>query len=281
MVSIGTCLACFNRRERTLRCLETLEKLALPHGVQLKIYLVDDNSPDGTGGAVRQRFPEVEILAGDGHLFWGGGMRLAYGTAMAHGHDFYLWLNDDEELSADLIARLLDTHERVSQHGRKPVLVSGSCFDPETGAANYGGRVRLGFNPLDFTLVEPDATEPKQCETMNGNIVLVPDAAARMLGNIDGHFRQQMGDFDYGLRAQRLGIPVWICPGFTGACAANTVKSRWRSAKVPFRQRLKIVNTPLGLPLRDWLAFTARHGGILGVCVGLAAYRHVLFPDPA
>ena len=279
MPSIAICLACFNRREKTLRCLESLKKLHAPPSVRLQTYLVDDASPDGTGQAVRDQFPDVRLIEGNGNLFWGGGMHLAFGTAMQEGHDFYLWLNDDEDLFPDLIPRLLDTYQTVSDHGKRPAIIVGSSCDPDNGQPTYGGRFRPHFSPVNFQYIPPHPTEPRECETMNGNIVLIPADVSKAVGNIDPRFRQQMGDFDYGLRARRLGIDVWLCPGFVGTCAPNTVKNRWKSRATSLRQRLKIVNTPLGLPFRDWLTFAARHGGVFGLLFGLAAYRRVFFPD--
>ena len=70
--------------------------------IDLNVYLVDDGSTDGTSEAVKKNFPQVNIIKGDGTLFWNGGMRVAFSKAMESEHDYYLWLNDDTILNFPL-----------------------------------------------------------------------------------------------------------------------------------------------------------------------------------
>lgn len=280
MQTIAVLIASYNRKSTTLRCLSTLVFVTLPPATALQVYLVDDASPDGTAEAVRCEFPAAHVFDGTGQLYWGGGMRRAFDEAMKARPDFYLWLNDDVELSADALARLIDTHRRVAKGGN-PCIIVGTTRDPERAVANYGGQRRQSWNPLRFSLVVPDPAQPFACETMNGNVVLIPAAIADKLGNIDPHFTQQMGDLDYGLRAHAAGVPIWVAPGFSGTCVSNIKPVAWKSADLPFAQRWRMVNTVLGLPFGEWMRFAWRHGGLLGVLAALAGYRGLFFPKAA
>ena len=82
MASVAVLVTCFNRMQITLRCLRDLTKEPLSSTLSLSVYLVDDASTDGTREAVCSEFPAVHLLNGNGHLFWGGGMRLAFGEAL-------------------------------------------------------------------------------------------------------------------------------------------------------------------------------------------------------
>ena len=62
--SIAVLMTCYNRRETTLECLESLFKAQVPKETTLSIYLVDDGSTDGTGDSVRERYPAVKVLNG-------------------------------------------------------------------------------------------------------------------------------------------------------------------------------------------------------------------------
>ncbi len=49
---LAVVMTCHNRRETTLRCLRELEAQTLPAGWNMRTYLVDDGSTDGTSAAV-------------------------------------------------------------------------------------------------------------------------------------------------------------------------------------------------------------------------------------
>ncbi|MGA7675787.1 MAG: glycosyltransferase family 2 protein [Rhizomicrobium sp.] len=275
--SIAVCLACYNRKAATLRCLRNLLSAKLPPFYALEIYLVDDASPDGTADAVRTEFPGVAIYESSGNLFWGGGMRQAISEAMERGHDFYLWLNDDVEILSDAFCRVIETYEQVSSGGRTPAIVLAATCDQD-GKTTYSGMRRMGFNPLGFRRVEPDRERPVRCDTMNGNFVLVPARIANVVGNIDARFKHRIGDIDYGLRVCRAGFEVWLAPGYAGFCPANTSAGVWASANYSFRQRWQHVRSPLGAPFWEWIVFGYRHGGILGLGSVLMQYRWLFFP---
>jgi GT2 family glycosyltransferase len=262
----------------TLRCLAGLMVAALPPGTNLAVYLVDDGSTDGTGDAVAQDFPQVHLLRGDGSLYWGGGMRMAFAAAMKDGHDFYLWLNDDVELFPQAIGKMIEAHQSKSHHGEEPVIIVGACCDSHTKRTTYGGRVHCGWHPLNFELVEPDPEQPVPCETMNGNVVLISHTAAKRTGNLDPRFTQNIGDIDYGLRAGRSGVKLWIAPGYVASCEANIAIPVPYRADRPLLTRLKAVNSPLGRPVREWMLYGWRHGGILGLLASLAGYWRVFWP---
>ncbi len=109
---LGALLACHNRRTSTLACLAALFAQKGTDDVDLQVILLDDGSTDGTAEAVRGRFPAVEVLHGDGELFWGGGMRRAFAVGLARSLDAYLWLNDDTLLDPGALASLLETLAR-------------------------------------------------------------------------------------------------------------------------------------------------------------------------
>jgi len=278
MIRIAVLLTCFNRRQTTLRCLQTLFAAAVPQNAALDVYLVDDASPDDTSEAVRKSFPQVKLIRGTGALYWGGGTRLAFAEAIKTGYDFYLWLNDDVVLQDDALCKLVDTYRAVSGNGQRPAIVVGATYDPETGVTTYGGRKRTSWHPLRFAKVIPDIKKAIPCETMNGNVVLIPAAVVSIVGNIEARFTHQMGDTDYGLRASRAGVNIWLCPGFVGSCKLNTKKYSWKDPSHSLFERMRIVNTPVGLPYREYLFYAYRHGGVLGILLGLAGYRGMIFP---
>lgn len=97
---IAVLLTCFNRRDKTVRCLQSLANTYVSSGVSLDVdvYLTDDGCKDGTSEAVRSmNLPfGIHLLMGDGTLYWNGGMINSWSAAVKNGgYDGYLWLNDD------------------------------------------------------------------------------------------------------------------------------------------------------------------------------------------
>ncbi|WP_433029557.1 glycosyltransferase family 2 protein [Actinomycetospora sp. CA-053990] len=268
-IRIAAVMAVHNRRALTLECLDSLRNQGVPGGT-LDVFVVDDASSDGTAEAVAQSHPEVRLLRGNGHLYWNGGMRRALDEAMAGDYDYYLWMNDDTMLVDDgVLALLLQTEQHLSKGGHDPVIVVGTTRHPETGELTYGGQMRLSRRRrTSWTLVEP-ASEPRRCETMNGNTVLVPRTVVQRIGNIDPAYVQQMGDLDYGLRAGTAGCEVWIAPGTVGVCASHPVR---RTDVQPLRDELRRLWSVKELAPGPWLVFTRRWAGRLWLFYWLSPY---------
>ncbi|MBD2295929.1 glycosyltransferase family 2 protein [Anabaena sphaerica FACHB-251] len=255
--NLAIIMTCHNRKEITLACLQELYQ----QNVKVDVYLVDDGSSDGTSNSVRDSYPEVNILQGNGNLFWGGGMRLAFGEALKQEYEFYIWLNDDTMLTPDAINKLLQIHNHLAQQGHRDTIIVGSTQDPITGSATYGGAVRSKhWYSNKFEFVAP-GEEPQQCDTMYGNCVLIPNSVAQKVGNLDPAFIHTFGDLDYGLRAKKLGCTVWTAPGYIGSCSKNSVRDSWADTKLPIHKRLQKVTQIKGFPVRAWTIFTRRHSG--------------------
>lgn len=273
--TISALIASHNRREHTLACLESLQAATIP-GITVDVHLVDDASNDGTAEAVAAAYPEVEINPGTGDLFWGGGMRLAFAQAVPTRPDFLLWLNDDVVLYPDALERLLATYARLCA-GRQPLsVVAGSVCDPRTGATTYGGVRRISrLRRMAFAQVIPTDT-PQSCDTINGNVVLIPRSVYLVVGNIDEKFTHAMGDVDYGFRARAAGCQVLLAPGHVGTCTVNPRADTFRDETLSRRERLRRAASPKGLPIAEWAVLCRRHGGPLWPVLALSPYLRLL-----
>jgi len=268
---IAVLLTCHNRCATTVACLEALSAQCLPQDTELTTYLVDDGCTDGTVGTVVQRFPEVRIIRGDGNLYWCGGMRAAWSAAIAAAdYDSYLWLNDDVMLLPAAISTLVKSCREVAVVGR-PGIILGSTCDPDSGRRTYGGR-------RGVKVVEP-SVDMQTCDTMNGNIVLVPREVFRVVGNLSPDFRHIFGDQDYGFRARRAGFDLWVAPGFLGQCRRNPCPS-WADPTVPFFRRWRSLHSPTVYPPWENYIFCKRYYKWRGPIRILKLYLRVLFPGP-
>lgn len=259
--TIAVLITSHNRREKTLACLQALLASSLPEGLTVEVFLVDDGSQDGTGEAVLAAFPAVHLLKGDGTLFWGGGMRMAFAAARLARPGAYLWLNDDTLLFPDALGRLAETW--LSRKGKEPAcILVGATRDLAEPRTTYGGvRKTSRWGRPRFQLIEDPVAEPALCEAMNGNCVFISAEAAEKVGELDPRFPHGMGDFDYALRARRAGVPVLLVPGWVGVCSKNPRSGSWRDGSLPIRERWKKLTGIKGLPPHAWWTFCWRHMG--------------------
>ena len=274
---IAVILTCFNRVQKTLFCLSQVFDQARKHALDVTVFLVDDGSTDGTGAAVESDFPAVNVIYGDGSLFWNRGMHKAFGAALEDSREFeyYLWLNDDTFLYENCIAELLAAHTELSARGKEKSIIIPSTRDPKTDAFSYGGyRKNPSINKISMSLVgETAQLEP--CDTFCGNCVLIPAQVAAMVGNINYAYQHRWGDTDYGLRALEQGIQTWIAPGYLADCESNPLADRWRDSSLGFSERIKEVNSLKGLGKNDWFQYTRRHAGWLWPLIWISPYLRI------
>ncbi len=249
---IAVLMTCHNRRATTLRGLQNLFAQDLPDGCALKVYLTDDGCTDGTGDAVRQEFPEVKVLSGDGNLFWTGGTQLAWDAARPA--DFYLWLNDDVALRPNAFKVLLETYRAAED---PMAIVVGSTCDPQQGKTCTGGMQRRSW--YDVRVIDPsDVTQP--CDTFNGNIVLIPVVVEERIGGLDEAYTHFFADGDYGLRARKQGVELLLAPGHLGECSLNPIANSSFDSSLSFSERWRRMMGPKGYrPPRQWWAFVRAH----------------------
>jgi GT2 family glycosyltransferase len=271
---VAVLLTVHNRRAKTLACLGSLAAQEAP-GCRLTIHLVDDGCTDGTAAAVRATHPDVRVIAGDGTLYWSGGMARAELDALADDPDHLLWLNDDVDLAPGAVAALTCTSAELAAAGRSRAIVVGAMRDPRTGATTYSGVRRHGkVRPNRFIPVEPGSA-PIRCDTMNGNLVLVPRTVRQVVGGFDPVYTHALNDLDYGLRASAAGCEVWLAPGHLGDCANDRAEQWWCEGDPPPLAQLRRFCSPTGLPPRDWLRFNRRHAGWLWPVTSVTPYARV------
>lgn len=271
---IAVLMTCHNRQEKTIKCLRALLSNEIPEQVSLHIILVDDGSTDGTGKAVSEEFPEVEIISGDGSLFWARGMHKAFAKALADGFDFYLWLNDDTILFPNAIFRLLTTRTLLMQAGIESIIVGSTCNDQRE--FTYGGKISLGrirrFRYREII----DFNNAVECEVTNGNCLLISNLIASFVGNIDPEYEHGFGDFDYSLRTRALGYKSYVAPGYFGICANNPVENSYLDKNLDIRSRWSKAMGRSGIPVKSWKLFTSRHGGIFWIIYFIWPYFKLL-----
>jgi GT2 family glycosyltransferase len=196
----------FNRWHYTCECLESLRAQT---SQDFRTVVVDDGSTDETAAALARDYPEVEVVTGDGNLFWTAGVNRGIERALALGADRVMTLNNDVVAAPDFVAQMLTA---AAQH---PTAVLGALeFDANTGETIYGGE-RLDFrtNTRYDLLDEIPANQRTGLHPVTylpGRGLLIPKAVTDKIGLFDEkRLPHYLADFDYTSVARRAGFPVY------------------------------------------------------------------------
>lgn len=249
--NLAVLLTCFNRKENTLKCLKQLFYLKQ----DIDVYLVDDNSSDGTYESVALQFPQVKIIIGNGDLFWNRGMHLAWEQASQKDYDYYLWLNDDVLLYENCFVELFECVKLTNNKS----IISGIIESAEKDMTLYGGTNK------NKQLIMPNGNL-NPITNMNGNVVLIPKYVYKIVGNLDSYFHHDLGDVDYGYRANKKGVEVFTTRVAVASGEKNDFcRVRLNNASLP--KRFKKLYSPLGSNPRINFYFRRKHFGLINATV--------------
>lgn len=267
---IAVLMTVFNRKEKTLLCLEKLFSQTLPPEVIIDIYITNDGCTDGTPEIIRKKYPQVNIIDGDGNLYWNRGMLSAWQEAYKKkDYDFYLWLNDDTYLYSNAISILINSS--ISEK-HKSLIVGTTSSTTNRELLTYGGKYRN-------KLIIPNGCL-QECDWINGNIVLIPRYVFKLVGMNDPIYHHSLGDNDYGFRVIEKGLKNYVAPCIVGECDRHSTISKWKNPSLPLSTRWKALREPTGICPEDFFIYEMRHKGLMIACFHyFTTHIHCFFPN--
>ncbi len=199
----------FNRCEETLKCLASLCQQTYDNFLTI---VVDDGSSDDTELRVKEAFPEVILLKGDGNLWWTGGTNkgVVWALERAQRDDLILTLNNDLTVGTDYLQTLMAAFK---ESGPNIVLGSKSVFSNDASKVMFAG---VKINWLTGTSKpSTERLEKQNCliktTVLPGRGSLFPVAVFNKIGLYDAeNFPQYLADYDFSLRAEKAGYPLYV-----------------------------------------------------------------------
>lgn len=201
----------WNRREETLECLESLREAWF---CGAKAMVVDNGSRDGSVEAIRERFPDLEVIALPENLGFAGGNNVGMRAALERGARAVLLLNNDTRVAGDFLGWLVAS---MNEHPRAAA-VSGAVlrYDrPEVLDVAYldiffghGLVHRRGVNALPGQGFDVE----RQIEVGVGSCLLIRREALERVGLLDEEYFAYHEEVDWCFRARQAGFEIWYQP---------------------------------------------------------------------
>ncbi len=271
-MKIAVILTCFNRSEKTRKCL-----LSLINGnpsVDFTFYVVNDGSTDSTEHELKRinaEYQNVVIINTTGGLFYSKGMRKGMEHLNRSGQttDYVLLVNDDVEFKPNAIEKLV----KESTNKNNAVIVGATCDD--TGIFTYGG-VKKKAHSVDVEYISNEHSEI-QCDSFNANCVLIPWNYYINCPPMDGYYAHAAGDFDYGFDLYRHGAPIFTSSFFVGTCNRNKPDGTWHDRSLSRITRIKKKETAKGLPFKSYFHYLNKNYGLgQAIIFSLTPYIKIL-----
>ncbi len=195
-------VATYEGRHHLERLLPSLQQQTLPH----RVIVVDNASTDGTCAFLRERWPDVQVVACSENI--GFGKAANAGVAAANSRTIVL-LNNDTVCTPTFLERLVEALD--PPHGvvmAAPVLVRLGNEGRIDTAGIVVDRSLHGFNHLYGEPVGILAADPPDPLAPCGGAAAFDRAAFRELGGFDPAFFAYLEDVDLGIRCVARG---WRC----------------------------------------------------------------------
>jgi len=238
IIHVEIVTAVYNRRDITLQCLKSLSRINL-EGLRVHTIIVDDGSIDGTSEAIETHFPEVQIVKGDGNLWFTEGTNVGVRAALKHNPDYVLMMNDDQVFDADFLKFMVETAEKY------PRSVVGSLlllWDTPHKLFQVSPRWEIWLGCWRHWYRQTVWTIPKktwEVDLIVGNCVLVPVQAINEEGLMNSERYPNFGDAEYTPRLKRKGWRLLIEPRTRVFCQPNYVPSK--VTKMSLRQKINVL----------------------------------------
>lgn len=204
VIDLSYCVVNNDGREYLLECLAAIERYRVP-GLKTETLVLDNASTDGSVEAVRERFPDVEVIA----LPAKTGKAMNDTTLMRHAKGRYcLLLNEDTELKAGSVEELFTAIEADPEAGAAGAQLFTKDGEPYACAWRFPGvgTAAIGATFLHgrFT-VQSQGPLTRRVDWAQSSALMVRREAAESIGWMDPEFFVYYDECDFCKRLDDAG----------------------------------------------------------------------------
>ncbi len=218
--TVAILIPVFNGLNYTKQCLRDINKsLAIIPEVksQFATVVIDDGSSDGTAEWIKDNFPDIHVLQGNGSLWWSGSINKGVEYALNSLHSSYVLLwNNDITPDHDFFGVVLKTIRNQEDY---PLACSMVFFKdkPDTliSTGGYFNRRNGAMGLYNYNKKEGEALlENLKIDWFGGMGTLIRSDVFDAVGLFDAdNFPQYHGDSDFGIRATDAGYTIHLIRG--------------------------------------------------------------------
>jgi rhamnopyranosyl-N-acetylglucosaminyl-diphospho-decaprenol beta-1,3/1,4-galactofuranosyltransferase len=198
----------FRRMPLLMQCLEALESQTRPPD---RIIVVDNASGDGTVSAVRERFPDCELIDLPENVGASGGFCAGMMRALEHGHR-WLWLMDDDTVpERDALEQLLAARDRAPDEDGRPVILASRVVWKD-GTSDHPMNKPWPKKVRGDAQIRASSRGLMPLRSASFVSLLVDGAAVEQHGLPHAHYFIWNDDVEFTARLLRDGTGYWV-PG--------------------------------------------------------------------
>lgn len=197
----------WNRRNDTLKCLESLMKLDFPN---LRLLVVDNGSSDGSPEMIQERFPSVKQILNPNNLGFAGGFNRGLQFALEDGAEYLLIVNNDTFVAHDMLDVLIQASLPDTVGVVAPLILYADAPNQIWSAG--AGRNRWTLELTENHGRNQHFAEITEREFLSGCGMLIKRAVFESVGLFDERFFMYYEDSDFALRVRQAGFRMLLVP---------------------------------------------------------------------
>jgi GT2 family glycosyltransferase len=267
-MDISVVIVNYNVREFLNNALISLFKSL--EGYSSEVFVVDNASDDGSVELVRNKFPQVHLIANPVNV----GFAKANNQALARSTGrFLLLLNPDTLIQEDTFEKLIGFFESHSDAGmagckilnpdgtlqlpcRRSFPTPWTAFTKTFGLSTLFPKSKL-FARYNLTYLDPDDTY--EVDAVSGSFMMVTRETYDKIGGLDETFFMYGEDLDWCYRVQQSGKKVYYVPttSIIHYKGESTKRSDIDELKVFYNaMRLFVRKHHAGSPVFEWFIYS-------------------------
>jgi len=209
--TVAAVIVNWNQRDLLL---EAVESVVNSSYADTKVIVVDNASSDESVDAVRQAFPEVEMIVNDRNLGFAEGSNQGLELAIKEGIEYVLFLNNDATLDGEAIKKLIDLLERKPEAGAAAPYIF--YYDRRDVIWYGGGEVSLWRGRIGHRFLRrrfnADKHKAKTTDYLTGCVFIARTEVLKSLGGFDTSIYLYSEDVDLSLKLRKAGWQLWVQP---------------------------------------------------------------------